>query len=218
MRIWAIIPVKPFVRAKSRLADVLPAEQREALAEMMFRRGVEVLKQTRQIAGVLVISRDTKVLAVARDYGVNTVQESGAPELNAALLRASDFVRIRGADGVLVVPSDLPLYTSADIEQIVHLGRYHMTVVVTPDRNDDGTNALMVNPPGLIPFSFGPGSFRRHIELAEKAGATVKVHRSENLSLDLDTPADLELYYRLGGNAAMWSLSRTGAVGYPVVD
>lgn len=211
MRVWVVLPVKPFVRAKSRLAPVLPAAEREMLAEKMFRHGLEVLTTTRQIAGVLVVSRDTKALAMAREYGVNTVQESGAPELNVALLRTSEHVRRLGAEGVLVVPSDLPMYTSADIEQVLHLGRYHMTVVITPDRNDNGTNALLVTPPGLIPYSFGPGSFRRHVELAEQAGASVKILRSERLGLDLDTPADLELYYRLSGAPAGLGVAQAGA-------
>src|SRR3954467_11239342 len=104
MNIWAIVPVKPFNRAKSRLAQILAPEQREALAEKMFRHSLEVLTSVRQIAGVLVISRDSKVLSIAREYHVHTVQESGTPELNSALLRASQVVRTQGANGVLVLP------------------------------------------------------------------------------------------------------------------
>jgi len=54
----------------------------------MFRHSLEVMTSVKQIAGVLVVSRDTKALAIAHDYHVKTVLESGAPELNAALLRA----------------------------------------------------------------------------------------------------------------------------------
>ncbi|MEL6527303.1 MAG: hypothetical protein AAFQ07_16490 [Chloroflexota bacterium] len=36
MSLWAIIPVKPLKRAKSRLADVLSQAQREQLAEIML--------------------------------------------------------------------------------------------------------------------------------------------------------------------------------------
>jgi 2-phospho-L-lactate/phosphoenolpyruvate guanylyltransferase len=197
MNIWAIVPVKPFIRAKSRLAAVLQPQERQALAEKMFRHSIEVLVSVRRVAGVLVISRDTKALAIARDYGVHTVQESGAPELNAALLRASQVVGSQGADGVLVLPADVPMVAAEDIEQILHLGRYNTTVVLAPDGQDDGTNALLCNPPGYIPFSYGPGSFHRHLALAEEAGATVKIYRSERLSLDIDTPPDLDHFQHL---------------------
>jgi 2-phospho-L-lactate guanylyltransferase len=197
MNIWAIVPVKPFNRAKSRLAQVLSPEQREALAEKMFRHSLEVLTSVRQIAGVLVISRDTKVLAIARDHHVHTVQESGTPELNAALLRASQVVRTQGANGVLVLPADVPMIAAEDIEQILHMGRYNTTVVLAPDHNEEGTNALLVNPPGLIPFAYGLGSFKRHLMFAEEAGATVRIYRSDRMSLDIDVPADLDLYHQL---------------------
>ncbi len=199
MKIWAIVPVKPFNRAKSRLAKVLAAGEREALAEKMLRHVLHVLSGVKQIAGVLVISRDTKILSIAREYAAHTVQESGTPELNAALLRASQVVGAQGADGVLMLPADLPLIQAEDVENLLHIGRYNMTVVLCPDRNEEGTNALLVNPPGLIPFSFGPGSFRRHLELAQAAGATIRIHHSERIGLDLDTPLDLSIYHQMTG-------------------
>jgi 2-phospho-L-lactate/phosphoenolpyruvate guanylyltransferase len=200
MNIWAIVPVKPLNRAKSRLSKILTPEQRQSLAEKMFRHSIEVLSAVKQISGVLVISRDTKVLGIARDYQMQTVQEAGTPELNSALLRASQVVLAQRGEGVLVLPADVPLVTPEDIREILHLGRYNTTVVLAPDRNDDGTNALLVNPPGMIQFAFGPGSFRRHMILAEEANATVKVYRSKRLALDIDTPPDLEVYQQLIGH------------------
>ncbi|HRE47584.1 MAG TPA: 2-phospho-L-lactate guanylyltransferase [Aggregatilineales bacterium] len=202
MRVWAIIPVKPFVRAKSRLANVLTAEQREALAERMLRHGILTLKEAPVITGVTVVSRDSRALAIARDMGVFTVQESGAPELNAALARAAEVVRVQGAEAILVMPSDLPLYTGEDVEKIVHMGRFNASVVIAPDRFEEGTNALFIAPPGLIPFGFGEGSFARHMTLAREAGATVQVYRSERIALDLDTPDDLTHYEQWSGAAA----------------
>lgn len=200
MTTWAIVPVKPFVRAKSRLASVLTPEQREALAERMLRHGLATLSSVPAIAGIMVISRDTKVLAIAREYGAQTVQESGAPELNAALMRATELARLRGATSVLVLPADLPIYTVQDIEEVLQLGRYSQTVVLVPDRNEDGTNAMLINPPALIPYSFGTGSFQRHCDLAKQHGATLKIHRSERLSVDIDTPSDLAFYEALIGS------------------
>ncbi len=88
---------------------------------------------------------------------------------------------------------------TTDIEQIVYLGRYLMTVVVTPDRHEDDSNALLVRPVGLIPFSFGADSSRLHCVLAEKAGATVHIYRSERIALDIDTPKDLADYQQRVG-------------------
>ncbi|MCC7450533.1 MAG: 2-phospho-L-lactate guanylyltransferase [Anaerolineae bacterium] len=202
MQNWAIVPVKPFVRAKSRLAAVLSVEQRKALAEKMFRHSIEVLADQRPIAGVSVLSRDAQAMTIARQYGARTIQESGTPSLNESLCRASAIVRLEGWDGLLVLPADLPLVTPEDIRQICHAGRYLMTAVIAPDRHEDDTNALLVRPASLFPFSFGPGSFQRHIDLARKAGATVFIYRSEQVGLDIDTPADLDLYRTVVGDEA----------------
>jgi 2-phospho-L-lactate guanylyltransferase len=189
MKSWAVVPVKPFVRAKSRLAKVLSAERRKALAERMFRHSVEVLGATPGVAGITVLTRGSEALAVAREYSARTIRESGTPNLNASLQRASAIVRLEGWGGIFVLPADLPLVTPEDIEQVLYLGRYLMTVVVVPDRHEDDTNALLVKPAGLIPFSFGPGSFRRHIKMAEQAGAAIQIYRSERIGLDIDTPS-----------------------------
>ncbi|KXK24150.1 MAG: 2-phospho-L-lactate guanylyltransferase CofC [Chloroflexi bacterium OLB15] len=193
MTVWAIIPVKPLGRAKSRLASVLAAEERQALAEALLRHVVKTVKAVPGVAGVLVISRDPRALALARDLGANTVQESGTPELNNALMRATQVITAWRGRAVLILPADLPLINGEDVVEILKLGEDEGTVVLATDRNQDGTNALFSRPPGLIPYAFGQDSFLRHLSLAKDAGAEVKVYSSERIKLDIDVPADLEL-------------------------
>ena len=50
--------------------------------------------------------------------------------------------------------------------------------------------------------SFGPGSCRRHLELAQAAGVNVEVLEVASLALDIDTPADLESLAALPGEQA----------------
>jgi 2-phospho-L-lactate guanylyltransferase len=200
MSVWAIIPVKPLSRAKSRLASALSPDERERLSEMWFRRVLMAVTATPQVAGTLVISRDTHALAIARDLGAHTVQESGTPELNNALMRATQVVGGWRGAAVLILPADLPLIVSEDVSGMIELGKEANTVVIATDGQGDGTNALMTRPPGVIPYAYGPGSYQRHIALAKEAGATVKLFHSERLALDIDVPADLEAYYRLDGS------------------
>lgn len=218
MNIWAIVPVKPFNRAKSRLADALEPEQREQLAMRLLERTVRMLVPLARIQGVLVISRDTKALSMVREWGAQTVQESGAPELNNALYRATHAVRTWGGDAVLVVPADLPLLTAKDIEEVVNLGRYHNTVVVAPDRHEHGTNLLLVRPPGLIPYSFGEDSFATHQRLANEVGATIHIYRSKQVALDLDTPSDLLYYYDLAEIAGARLVEQTGSGDWALTE
>jgi len=206
MSIWVINPVKPLNRAKSRLSQVLSPEQRQELAETMFRHVLQVVNKVPQIMGTLVISRDGRALSIAREYGARTVQESGAPELNSALMRATQVVARWHANTVIVLPADLPLISEVDLVEMIEMGNDSLTtVVIATDENEDGTNAMLIRPPGLIPYTYGPNSFQRHSELARRAGADVRIYQSDRLALDIDVPQDLEAYHRLvryNGHAA----------------
>jgi 2-phospho-L-lactate guanylyltransferase len=197
MSLWVIIPVKPLKRAKSRLSTVLSPEQRYQFSEAMFRRVLDVTTHIPQVAGTLVVSRDTKALAIAREYGAKTIQESGTPELNPALLRATQVVRSWNAQAVLILPADLPFLDKDDLLQLIDKGKRGPCIVIAPDNERNGTNALLVRPAGLIEYAYGEGSYMRHIRIAREAGAEVYVYQSERLLLDIDLPQDLEAYNRL---------------------
>ncbi|GAB5490002.1 MAG: 2-phospho-L-lactate guanylyltransferase [Phototrophicaceae bacterium] len=194
MKLWAIIPVKPLNRAKSRLADVLDSEARAQFAEMMLRRMLKVLQDVPQITGTLVISRDQRALSIARDLGAKTVQESSPSDLNPALTRATEVVRLWGGDAVLILPADLPFITKDDISQIAEEGRYGSTVVIATDEDKDGTNAMLVQPLGIIPYAYGAESYERHVISAKLVGAEVKIYESPTIGLDIDVPADLDKF------------------------
>ena len=209
MCLWVIVPVKPFNRAKSRLAPVLSPTERERFAERMFRHTLEVIAQVPKVSGTLVVSRDTKVLAIARDCGAKTIQESGTPELNAALTRASEVISAWGCNSSLVMPADLPLIAPEDIMQIIELGRDYPSIVIATDPAQNGTNVLYMRPPGVIPYTYGEGSYVRHIEAARKEGVAVHVYESERLMLDIDVPEDLTRYTVLAERMGMQPLHLT---------
>ena len=195
MNVWAIVPVKPLGRAKSRLSAAFSPEQREQLATDLLMRTVGLLLPV--LRGVLVISRDSKALSMVRDLGAQTVQESGTPELNHAILRATQMLRVWNTEAMLIVPADLPLLSPADVEAMTELGRYNQSVVIAPDRHEIGTNMLMIRPPGLIPYSFGENSFAEHQRLAKDAGATLHIYHSKRVGIDIDTPDDILRYHEL---------------------
>ena len=198
MSTWAMIPIKPLNRAKSRLAPVLSEREREFLALEMLYHNLRILTKTPGIDGVLVISRDMKALSAARTIeGVQTMQESGTPELNSVLHRACRMLISWQVEASLIMPADIPLVTHADIANILALGHRENTIVIAPDRHKDGTNAILTRPPDIIDLAFGTGSFAQHIRSAELTGAEVLTYESVRLGMDIDTPDDLDSYYAL---------------------
>ncbi len=194
MSIWAIVPVKPFLRSKSRLAGVLSPEARAGLSRDFLGHALRVLAQVPQIGRVLVVSRDPAALALARDLHAHTVTEAGAPDLNRALTRATQVAVAERAGAVLILPTDLPLITVADVQTLITAAGAGPAVTLAPDRHETGTNALFVRPPGLLAYAFGAGSFGRHLARAQAAGAEVRVCRLPGLALDVDQPEDLAVY------------------------
>ena len=194
MSTWAIIPVKPFLTAKSRLAGALSPDERAALSRDFLARALDVLGEVPEVAHRLVVSRDPAALTLARAHGAHTITESGAPDLNRALQRATQAARASRAEAVLVLPTDLPWLAASDVRAMLADAPDGPSAVIAPDRHESGTNALWMRPPGLLPYAFGPGSFMRHLALAAEAGIHARICRLPGLGLDVDVPEDLALY------------------------
>lgn len=197
MTLWAIVPVKPLRRGKSRLAGALTEDERAELNRLLLERTLKTLTELKEVEQVLVVSRDSSALALARDLGARTVQEDGAPHLNTALKRATVVAQVYASRGVLVLPADLPLLSKQDILTLIERATDPPVVVIAPDRHQKGTNALLLSPANLIEYDFGENSFKRHCERARKAGARLEIVTLPTLGLDLDLPEDLELVKQL---------------------
>jgi len=193
MTLWAIVPVKPLRHGKSRLAGTLNEDQRTELNKALLQHTLETLAELREVDGVLVVSRDPHALKVAHGLGARTVQETGQPQLNTALKRATIVAQVYATRGVLVLPADLPLISKDDILELIQRAEEAPVVVIAPDRHGRGTNALLISPPGLIEYDFGEDSFQRHCELARQAGARLEIVELPSLGLDLDVPEDFEI-------------------------
>ena len=193
MSLWAIVPIKPLRRGKSRLSEILSENEREKLNHQLFIHTIEVLKAVEAISDILVVSRDSDVLTESREMDVRTVTENGTPELNNALRRAAIFSRAFSTEGILIVPADLPLLTPQDVVDFLEMRTQPPMVVIAPDSRRQGTNMLFTDPADLLTFSFGLDSFHKHCELAKSKDAYVAVHENENIALDLDVPEDYEI-------------------------
>jgi len=202
MTYWAIVPVKSFHKGKSRLSGVLTEKERTSLIFFLLTHTLETLKATPEIEQTLVVSRDPAVLALALNYHVRIVQEDGSPQLNHALAQATQVVQSFTPSGLLIIPADLPLITPKDIQGMLKFvqrntvpdfSRNQPVVVIAPDRHHLGTNGLLICPPGLIAYDFGPGSFELHCNLARNAKARVEIYENPAFALDVDLPEDLDL-------------------------
>ena len=190
-RIAAIIPVGTLEGAKTRLGEMLDAEERRDLVERLLARTVVTAVAVDRLDDVLVISPDREVLRRSAELGARTLRQRSRG-LNRGLAEARADVVAGGAEAILVLPIDLPFVSVEAVRAVVAalVASGPAAVVLATDRHGSGTNALGLRPPDVIDFAFGPGSRRAHRAAAEAAGATYTEIEGP-LTVDLDTADDL---------------------------
>jgi len=196
MNLRLLIPVKPLDEGKQRLSSRLSPAQRHALNRHFCLHTFEIACQALAAADCIVVSRCDEVLALAQAHGMQTLREHLPGNLNAALEQASILARIQGAQAVLSLSCDLPLLNADDLRVLItHAAPGH--VVLGPDRSEDGTNALLVSPPGALAYHYGPGSHARHRRAALNAGLAFETIHRPGIAEDVDTPDDFDALMRL---------------------
>jgi 2-phospho-L-lactate guanylyltransferase len=193
MKVYAVVPVKHLATSKSRLATILTPEDRKRLTLVMLEDVLTAIRKS-AIQGTVVVGSDLCVCELATNAGVAFINEE-ARVLNQAIGDSIKWCMKRGADSVLVLPSDIPLLSSTDIDRIIELAENAEAIVVVSSSKNGGTNALYLRPPNLIPVSYGPGSFRRHIRYARIRGIPVKVYYSFSVAFDIDSQEDLQEFW-----------------------
>jgi 2-phospho-L-lactate/phosphoenolpyruvate guanylyltransferase len=172
LMLTAVVPMKSTELAKSRLAPVLDAAGRRALAQQMLHHVLGILRG----AGLPV--------HVAGD-------NQGKGDLNADVTEAARLVEREGATHLLLVMADLPYLSADDIAALIEAG--HDNAVVIAEAKDGGTNAMLLKPPTVLEFAFATHrpSATFHAESARRAGIEPLILHRPGLARDIDTPADL---------------------------
>lgn len=209
MSTWAIIPVKPWRAAKTRLAPAMLPARRADLARRLFINTLAAARACAALDGVIVVSAGPEARALAAAHGALAYDdpphprrksplsrwvgdEGGEAPLNNAVALGCRNAVAQGAGAALVLPADLLLVTPNVLDQFLREAGA-VAIAVAPDRLGSGTNALLLRPPCAIAPCFGPDSFHRHQGAAAAHGLTSAVVRLPELALDLDTPDDLAL-------------------------
>jgi 2-phospho-L-lactate/phosphoenolpyruvate guanylyltransferase len=205
MGFTAIIPVKPWQLAKSRLS--LDPNVRAELARALTADTLATVERAAKVDGVVVVSSEPEALAMARAAGVGAIADPPEPgdPLNDAIRSGVAWAQAaRPDDPVVVIPADLCSLTPDALDGALVLARAHRLAFV-PDRHGIGTTLLAGATPAELVCAYGGASGRAHQRLgAERLEAV-----DPRVRLDVDTLEDLMEGQRLGlnRNAAAVALS-----------
>lgn len=190
MNTWAIVPFKGTQNAKRRLANDLSANARESLVRAMLDDVLQALSASSGLDGILLVSKAPEVGTIATRWPHVTLYAEVAETLVGALIEASERAKhTYDADRTIIVPGDVPLITSREVEWLLNCAD---DVVIVPDSNRVGTNALVCKPPNAFPYVFDGRSFVPHLKAAELHGLQTRTIESALLGIDVDTTEDLE--------------------------
>jgi 2-phospho-L-lactate/phosphoenolpyruvate guanylyltransferase len=188
---WAVIPVKDFSRAKSRLAPVLSPGQRAQLSRRLFINTVCALRDTPDVAGVIVVTDSREVAWLASTLRAIAIGEPPKAALCEIVDGGVAEAMKRGAEAILICTADLPFAAPRHFARVLGV-LARVDAVLVPDLAEQGTATLAFRTSRPMPSCFGnPDSLARHRRSAEKSGLFCLELRIPALGFDVDTPADL---------------------------
>lgn len=188
MQIAAIIPVKTFSRAKSRLG--LSQEKTENLCKIMLDEVLSAISQS-QISKTIIISKDEAAFEIAKKYDAIQILEERENGVNAAVALAEKHLLQNGFDASVVFPQDIPLMRPQDIDELL---KYQKTpqLIVVPSRKFDGTNALFRSPVNVMETHYDEDSYKIHLTTGKSRNIPTSFALISRIMWDVDDQSDLE--------------------------
>jgi 2-phospho-L-lactate/phosphoenolpyruvate guanylyltransferase len=183
-----VIPIKNLAFAKTRLSPILTPTERADFAAAMLQDVIFSAKNAPSIGRVVVVTPEGLGAIIARENGATLLLESQTDGLNRAVQIAITHAQTCGYERLLIVLADLPLIQPQDLSLFF---QRNSKIIISPSRDLDGTNALLLSPPNIIQPRYGRKSFAAHKDLARAVEIEPEIIQNARLSLDIDTPEDL---------------------------
>jgi 2-phospho-L-lactate guanylyltransferase len=185
-----LIPVKNLAGAKQRLAAILDQPTRTELAQAMLLDVLETLAEWQRRPEVGIVTSDPFALQLAHQFHFTVIPDDHNRSETDAIEIATRYCESHGVDSTLVIPGDIPLIQSWELEEIIAAAPAQGSVLV-PAADGRGTNAIWRRPAGLFPARFGNDSFKPHHAAAQATGRACIILSLAGIALDVDNPSDL---------------------------
>lgn len=202
-----LVPIKNTARAKQRLASILDQTARTQLAQAMLSDVLTTLEGWKNRPQVAVVTSDPYATNLALEYRFEVIPDPHDPGETGAIQMATRVSVERGEESTLVIPADIPLIESWELDEIYRQAPAEGSVLV-PAGDGRGTNAAFRRPADLFPLRFGNDSFQPHHAAARATGKPAIVLNLPGIALDVDNPPDLQRLLAWPGNRCAQRLAR----------
>jgi 2-phospho-L-lactate guanylyltransferase len=192
----AIIPVKTFSKAKTRLG--LSSEKTEKICEIMLEEILHTLSISPLIDKIIVVTKDPRALEISKKFDVIPITDTEESGVNNAVSLADDYLIKNKFDASIVFPQDIPYMKTQDIEFVLKFKADTDFVIVVPSRRFDGTNALVRMPIDIMKTHYDEDSYKIHMSTAKEITRDVSLVFVKRIMWDVDNLEDLQ--FLLGQN------------------
>jgi 2-phospho-L-lactate/phosphoenolpyruvate guanylyltransferase len=195
LKIAAIIPVKTFSNAKTRLQ--LPTEKVEELCKIMLEEILQVLSISPKIEEIILITKEKKAIEIGKKFNTITIIDEKEESVNQAVSLADEYLLENNFNASVVFPQDIPNIKTQDIDFMLKHQLHPNFAIIIPSRKFDGTNALVRMPIDLMKTHYDNDSYRNHMKTAKEHTMNVAMVFVKRIMLDVDNQEDLELLLEL---------------------
>ena len=189
MKIAAIIPVKTFSNAKTRLE--ISQNQKESLCEIMLEEILHTISISPNIEKTVIVTKEEKAIEVGKKFDVVIIRDEKEEGVNSAVALADNYLSENKFDASIVFPQDIPFIKTQDIDFMLNYQAPPNFVVVVPSRRFDGTNALMRMPVDLMETHYDEDSYKIHMSTAKEHTLNVALVFVKRIMWDVDNVEDL---------------------------
>ncbi|MDH3341924.1 MAG: 2-phospho-L-lactate guanylyltransferase [Nitrosopumilus sp.] len=190
MKIAAIIPVKTFSNAKTRLD--LPTEKIENLCEVMLEEILHTISISPQIDKTIIVTKEEKAKNIGKKFNATILIDKKEESVNSAVAIADKYLLENNYDASIVFPQDIPYIKTQDIDFMLNYKAPPNFAIIIPSRRFDGTNALVRMPVDLMETHYDEDSYKIHLNTAKEHTLNVAMVFVKRIMWDVDNSEDLK--------------------------
>lgn len=189
MKTCAIIPIKLFSKAKTRLQ--LSTENTKILCQLLLEEVLETISQSSHIDKILLVSKEDEAFQIGKKFDCVEIFDETESGVNNAVMLADSWISTNSFTRSVIFPQDIPFMTTHDIDTLFNFCIPENSVILVPSRHFDGTNALIRTPSDIMATRYDEGSYRSQFDSAVIKTSHYSLALIQRIMLDIDSRDDV---------------------------
>ena len=190
MKTVAIIPVKSFSKAKTRLT--ISSEKTVDICKLMLGEVLQTISTSKKIDNTIIVSHDQSAFDIGKKFSAIEVFDELESGVNNAITLADEYISDSEFSTSIILPQDIPFFNNSDLDNLFSFFQRKNSIIVVPTRQINGTNSLIRNPSRVMTTRYDEGTYKSHLDEAKCNNVDFSLVLIRRLMLDIDSQDDIE--------------------------